>query len=164
MFHNVKKISTKLLLSFLIVAIISSIPGIISAVLLKKTDTDYSNALVNNGFSQGEIGHFNTYLSKGGAVVRDIIVLTNASDIKASQQELQGLSEKLDAALIAVKETCQTSKEKELIAIMEAKLPAYREARDRVVALGLQNKNEEAMNLFHSEARPILNEITATAD
>ena len=164
MFKNMKKISSKLLVGFVLVTLIASVPGIMGAVLLNRTDTQYSVALVENGFSQGEIGRFNTYLNKGGAVVRDIVLLTEPADIKAAQQELEELVTKLNEAFVVVKETCQTPEEVKLVQIMDEKLPQYRTLRDQVVELGLQNRNDEALALFRNQARPVLNEIATAAD
>lgn len=161
---NNMKVQPRLILCFIIVVIMASISGIVGSILLVGTDTQYSNALVENGFSQGDIGRFNTYLNKGGAVVRDIIMLTEKADIEASQKELGELATKTNDALTKVKENCQTSEDLAYISEIEKNLPLYREKRDAVVALGLQNKNEEALALFHKEARPILNSIMESTD
>lgn len=162
-FNNMK-VQPKLIFSFVLVVIMASISGIIGTGLLMKTDRDYSKALVENGFSQGEIGSFNTYLNKGGAVVRDIIQLTEEEDIQHSRDELQQISTTVSETLEKIKVNCQTEKEKEYIAVIEEKLPKYREMRDKVVELGLKNMNAEALELFHAEARPILNEIMKAAE
>lgn len=161
---NNMNVKPRLILCFVIVVIMASISGIVGTILLMSTDTNYSKALVENGFSQGDIGTFNTCLNKGGAVVRDIINLTEKSDVEASQKELAQVQEKLNASFVKIKENCKSDKELEYIKIMDEKIPKYRELRDQVVELGLQNKNEEALALFHSDARPILNEIMAAAE
>lgn len=161
---NNMKVQPRLVLCFLIVVMMASISGILGTVLLITTDSNYSKALVQNGFSQGEIGTFNTYLNKGAAVVRDIIMLTDAADIKESQDELSTIQDKTSEALAALKLNCTTDKELEYIAVIDKKLPEYRQLREQVVALGLQNKNEEALEMFRDVAQPVLNEIMAAAE
>lgn len=160
---NNMKIQPRLIVCFVIVVIMASISGIVGTVLLMVTDGNYSTALVANGFSQGEIGSFNTYLNKGGAVVRDIIMLTDEADIADSRAELEEIQTTTSQALADMKLNCTTKEELTYIAIIEEKLPQYRTVRDQVVDLGLQNHNEEALNLFRSTARPILNEVMSAA-
>lgn len=163
MFRNLK-IAPKLILCFIISVLISSLSGAIGIALLINSDNDYSTALIQNGFSQGEIGTFNTYLNKGAAVVRDIVLLTEPSDIQESQTELEEIKIKTDSALEQLKVNCQTEEELKYIAIIDQKLPQYRTLREQVVSLGLQNRNDEALALFRTEARPILNEVMQAAE
>lgn len=163
MFKNLK-IAPKLIASFIIVVLIASISGVAGTFFLLQSDKDYSNALVENGFSQGEIGTFNTYLNKGAAVVRDIVMLTNEADIKASQDELSQIQEKTSQALEALKLNCTTEEELKYIAIIDQKLPEYRKLRDQVTELGLVNRNEEALALFRTQAQPVLNEVMTAAE
>lgn len=161
---NNMKIKPRLILCFVIVVIIASLSGLLGTILLLKTDGDYSKALVETGFSQGDIGSFNTYLNKGGAVVRDIIMMTDPNLIEKSKEELDQIQTKTNEELEALKVNCTTEQELALIAILDDKLPAYRTVRDQVIDLGLQNKNVEAMDLFHTTARPILNEVMVAAE
>lgn len=160
---NNMKVQKRLMLCFVIVVLFSSISGILGTILLIRTDTNYSKALVENGFSQGEIGEFNTYLNKGSAVVRDIIILTDEAEIAESQAEMKEIQELTTQALTALKENCTTKDELAYISIIDEKLPKYRELREQVTELGLQNKNEEALELFRDSARPILTEIMTAA-
>ncbi|MEG1126120.1 MAG: MCP four helix bundle domain-containing protein, partial [Oscillospiraceae bacterium] len=82
------KIAKKLIISFVLVVLISSIASVVGIVVLSKTDNDYSTALVNNGFVQGDIGDFNTYLQQGSAMVRDIIMLESPAEIKDAEAKL----------------------------------------------------------------------------
>lgn len=160
---NNMKVKPRLILCFAMVVLLASISGITGAVLLVNTDNNYSRALVENGFSQGKIGTFNTYLNKGSAVIRDIILMTEQEDIEASQQELVSIEEKTEKALEDMKENCKTEEEQKYLAIVNEKYPEYLKKSEEVVALGMDNHNEEALELFHSEARPILNEAMTAA-
>lgn len=155
------KIGKRLVTAFIIVSLIVSIAGAVGLGLLIKLDKDYGTALVENGFVQGDIGEFNTYLNKGGAVVRDIIILTDAEDIKASQNELEDIKAKTLSALDRATLKCQSPEEIALIERLNDALASYQPLRDKAVALGLDNQNEEALRVFHEEARPFLNESLA---
>lgn len=161
---NNMKIQKRLVLCFVLVVVLASLSGILGSILLIRSDLNYSEALVVNGFAQGDIGTFNTYLNKGGAVVRDIIMLTDADDLKGAQGELEQIQSSLNDAFQAMKSSCQSKEELVYINLIEEKLPQYRELRDKVIDLGLANKNEEALTMFREEARPILNEMMNAAD
>lgn len=158
------KIAPKLIVFFVIIVVISSISGIVGTVLLMKTDSNYSKALVENGFSQGQIGSFNTYLNKGGAVVRDIIFLSDDAEVEQANAELETIKEKTNTLLAVVKDTCDTDEELRLFAIIDKKLPEYIVARDKVVQLGMEDRNEEALTEFRKSARPLLNEVMVAAE
>lgn len=161
---NNMKIQKRLILCFVLVVVLASLSGVLGSILLIRSDLNYSEALVVNGFAQGDIGTFNTYLNKGGAVVRDIIMLTDADDLKGAQEELEQIQTNTNSAYEAMKNSCQSAEESEYIKLIEEKLPQYRELRDKVIDLGLANKNEEALTMFREEARPILNDMMNAAD
>lgn len=150
------KIGLKLILSFLAVVILASISGVVGLVVMQTADRNYSEALLVNGFSQGDIGRFNTYLNEGSALVRDMIFLDDEEELKSVKQELDQLKADTDVALVAVKKYCTTEDEVKQIAIIDKNLPEYRRVRDEVVELGLAMKNDEALDLFRSEGKPYL--------
>ncbi|MEG0272952.1 MAG: methyl-accepting chemotaxis protein [Hydrogenoanaerobacterium sp.] len=155
MFKNMK-IAKRLIIAFVAVVIVSSIAGLVGLVLLNTVDTQYSNALVKNGFVQGDIGNYNAYLNKGGAMVRDIIILTDAEEIKAAQAELEIAKTLTLESLEKAREKAQSPDERTLFAKIDEAMPKYIAARDKAVSLGLQNKNDEALTVFRQEARPYL--------
>ncbi|MEG0017577.1 MAG: MCP four helix bundle domain-containing protein, partial [Hydrogenoanaerobacterium sp.] len=155
MFKNMK-IAKRLIIAFVAVVIVSSIAGVVGLVLLNTVDTEYSNALITNGFVQGDIGNYNAYLNKGGAMVRDIIILTDAEEIKAAQAELETAKTLTLEALEKTRKNSQSPEELTLLAKIDEAMPKYIAARDKAVSLGLQNKNDEALTIFRQEALPYL--------
>ena len=163
MFKNMK-IAKKLIICFAIAVLCASISGLLGMAMQFRTDRSYSKALIDSGFIQGDIGTLNTYLNKGAAIVRDIIMLTEEADIKSAQEELSQYQDKTTQALEKVKAGCTTEEDLKYINLMEQRLPEYRTYRDQVTELGLQNKNAEALELFRTKARPVLNEIMSAAE
>ncbi|MEG0565264.1 MAG: MCP four helix bundle domain-containing protein, partial [Hungatella sp.] len=163
MFKNMK-IAKKLISSFIAVVIISSIASVTGLILLRTLDKGYGHALINNGFVQGDIGNYNAYLNQGAAMVRDVIMLTDEADIKSAQADLEIAKAMTLKALAATKERCQTPEELVILAKIDAAAPKYQEARDRAVALGLANKNDEALRVFREEARPYLLQCTGAGE
>lgn len=69
------KVGDKLRFCLTLVVLVASISGILGLIFLLVNNIQYSNALINNGFSQGEIGIFSTYLNKEPSIVREMILL-----------------------------------------------------------------------------------------
>ncbi|MEG1801289.1 MAG: methyl-accepting chemotaxis protein, partial [Oscillospiraceae bacterium] len=155
MFKNMK-IAKKLILSFMVVALTASIAGGVGLALLFQVDTEYSKAFVTNGFVLGDIGNYNSHLAHGGAKVRDIIMLTDPAKIKEAQADMAESSKLALESLEKAKVNCTTPEELAIIARIDAAEPKYQLGRDKAVALGLQNLNDEALSVFLTEANPYL--------
>ena len=56
---NIKK---RLIISFLFTVFLASIASILALVMIIRVDARYSKALNLNGFIQGDLGEYNTYL------------------------------------------------------------------------------------------------------
>lgn len=72
-FFSNLKMTPKLIAAFVVVVIVSSISGIIGMVMLKNVDSQYSKALVENGFVQGDIGRFESMLYKATKQLQEIL-------------------------------------------------------------------------------------------
>lgn len=157
------KVEKKLKRCFRNVVLMASLSGVIAVIVLLYTSFAYSNALVNNGFSQGDIGAFNTSLNQGAAMIRDFILIESNEQLEELRAEFDAKTEEVDAALQKIKETCNTEKEKEIIAEIEEKLPLYRDVRLEVIQAGLANKNKEAWQKLDNDALPVMEQISAKA-
>lgn len=158
---NVKK---KLIVTFCAVTILASISGILGAILLVNTDAKYSNALVENGFSQGKIGTFNTYLNKNSALLRDVIFLNEESEVEEAEKEMAETLERTKIALEEVKEHCKTEEELGYIATIEENMPKYESAMEEVVKLGLDLKNDEALQSYRQNGKQYLDAAMSAAE
>lgn len=150
------RIGKRLTISFIIIALLASVSGLVGLAVSIKLNADYSQALVENGFVQGDLGKFNTSLNKGSALIRDMIFLTDQDELDRTEQELQVALNNVNQALADFRVNCQTQAELDQIAIIDKNLPLYQEKRQVVIDLGLQNQNDEALAVFQNEARPYL--------
>lgn len=154
------KVEKKLKYCFTLVVIVSSISGILGILILFYTNSRHSSALVNNGFSQGEIGEFAMYLNKEPVMIREMILLEDDADIAAAITELAELQQKTDAAYEKMKEHCTTKAELEYINQIDEIMPAFREAFGRTQELAVSNQNEAALQLLLTETKPLLRSLT----
>ena len=81
-------IKQKLTNSFLKSISIANVAAIISIIFLLILDSRYGTALELNGFIQGDIGEYNTFLQEGGAYARDLVFATDETIISESKKAL----------------------------------------------------------------------------
>lgn len=154
------RVQKKLTCCFTIVVMIASVSGVLGLLMLLRSDISYRNVLVQNGFSQGEIGIFSTYLNKEPSIIREMILLHDQAEMDESNQELDETREVTDAAYETMIQHCNTEKEKEYIEIIANTLPEYRDIFEEVRALALANKDEEALEMLVNEGKPTLKTLT----
>lgn len=154
------KVEKKLKTCFTFTVIIASIAAVLGLIILLYTNITYNHALINSGFSQGEIGIFSTYLSKEPIIVRELILLEDEAEMKESEDELSDTKALTDKAYEDLKPHCQTKAELEYISEIDKLLPAYRALFDEVKVLAMNNQNEEAFDLLIQEAKPTYKELT----
>ena len=68
------KLKKKLIISFFLVAAITSISSILGAVISKDITTKYSAAMENYGFAQGDIGIALVYISEANTALSNAAV------------------------------------------------------------------------------------------
>ena len=142
------------------VVLVASISGILGLIFLLVNNIQYSNALVNNGFSQGEIGIFSTYLNKEPSIIRELILLEDDAEIQESIAELREVQEITNEAVVTMVQHCKTPAEQEYIQIISEVLPEYRTIFASVEELAAANQNEEALELLLTEGKPTLKKLT----
>ncbi len=153
------QVKDKLKRSFIMVVSIANIAAILAAVLMLIIDVRYSKALELNGFIQGDLGEYSAYLNRDGALSRDIIMLTDASELAEAQKDLQTADEKISYYFNEFEHKLETDEEKALTAIIKEKYPKYIEERDKAISAGMKNHNEAALQQFRDNAIPILREV-----
>lgn len=158
------RIGKRLIISFIIIVIIASISGLTGLILLSISNSGYSYALTNYGFSQGDVGLLLNELTKSQSTVRDIIFLTNKDDINNAQTKLKEIEITTNDYLEKVKNTLTSPNEITNYDIITNQLQTYRTLRDDAIKLGLQNLNEQAISKFMTEAEPALNKAIKAAE
>ncbi len=130
------RLGKKILISFLLVAILGSISGIVAVASLKSVDGNYSDALENFGFAQGDIGEAMLQLSNYQLAVRDIIGFTNSKNISAAMTEMSDSLSAYNEALKAVEESLTSDEARSMYNQIGADLDGFIAKADEVVGLG----------------------------
>ena len=149
------KIGRKLIITFLFVAIISSIGGIIGLFIMKNMNSSYNLALKNYGFAQGDIGLYNTEFNNIRVTMRNLIIENDPQKIQANSDALTKSYGKMDTYFANIKKGIVTGKEREYYNDIKDNRVKYRAVADQVVTLAKQNKDDEAYALLTTQATPI---------
>ena len=158
------KVEAKLRYCFTLVLLLASISGVLGIIIVLYSNIQYSNALVNNGFSQGEIGTFNTCVNKEPTLIRELMLITDEEQLQSIDNELTEAMANTDAAYEKVKKHCDTADELKCLAEIDELLPAYREIFGRARTFALNNQNDDALNILVTEGKPKLQELAASVN
>jgi len=160
-FKNMK-LSKKMVISFLVVAILGSISGIVSVECMKSIDVQYSDALENYGFAQGDIGKEMLRLSKYQLAVRDIIGFTDAKNISSAQSTLQTAKSDYESSIEDVEKTLTTDEARSIFNEVESDYKAYIAKSEEIIAIGNTTEaaaSARAQGLAASQLDPLYSEV-----
>jgi methyl-accepting chemotaxis protein len=158
------KIGKKLILTFILVAVISSIGGILGLIKIADINTSYSHALDKYGFSQGDIGHFNTEFNNSCSIISDIIKSNDAQKRDSYSTKLATSNSKIDAYFKNMKEGMVTTQELGYYNDIKDSLAKFATVRDQVTTLASQGKSAEAQKLLSEQLTPISDKIRTSTD
>lgn len=155
------KVEKKLKFCFTLVVVLASFSGVLGLFFLFYNNVQFNSALVNNGFSQGEIGTFSAYLGKEPTTVREIIIFNDVESMQSAIKELESQKALTDGAYATMKEHCTTEEEVAYLNNIENYLSQYRNTYDQVVNYALNGQDDEAYNMLVEQGKPILTQLNA---
>lgn len=141
-------IRKRLFTSFITILIISNFASILGLIFLQKTSSDYSNALSNYGFAQGEIGKFGMEVENINAVVRDILTVEDSNEQAVAKKKLEKSFNVIDETLPLLESNCISEEEIEYLNKIKESVEKYKTVVNEVTSLSEQGKKEDAINVF----------------
>ena len=157
-------VSKRMRISFAVVTVLSTIGAIIAMIMLWRIDVSYTRAMENNGFIQGDIGHYTTYLNEERVLIRDIVTLVDQDVVAQKKEKLAEADEKITTYFQAMYEKIQTEEEMAIVQSMITDLKAYHELRKEVIALDEAGNTLDAYVLLQNEAAPLAEKIVSQAE
>jgi methyl-accepting chemotaxis protein len=158
------KIGKKLILTFILVTIISSIGGILGLRVMTNMNATYNKALIDYGFSQGDIGLFNTEFNNSNAIIRDIVFTTDPQVTKAGLTQLAASDAKINTYFANMKRGMITKEELSYYNDIKANMDKFALIRVQVVAYASSNYNSAAQKLLAESGEPLSNKIMASTN
>ncbi|EFG88716.1 HAMP domain-containing methyl-accepting chemotaxis protein [Clostridium carboxidivorans] len=153
-YYNMK-ISSKLILGFITVAILAGFIGVIGIFSIQSTQKTSQHIMTNYGNSQGQLGFIVEAFQQSRAAVRDLIIETDPNNYKTYQDTLSNNDVTISKNLTEFKKTVQNQTELEDYNKLEKAINDYKAVRDKVASLAIENKKSEAYELLKKSAVPI---------
>ena len=152
-------IHKKLIFSFLTITIMAGISATLGMIFLYKTNKDYNRALNNYGFSQGDIGRIGMEVEYCNALVRDLIILTENSELDETNKKIEESMVKIYKIMPKVRNICINDEEIAIYEEMEQALDKFQNIINQVYTLKHNGQAEEALTLFRGQGNSDINEI-----
>jgi len=149
-FYNMK-IATKLIISFVIVAIISGVVGVVGIINIKSIDADDTYLYENVTVPIENMTTISTAFERVRIGTRDIVIANTPEEIDAQEQAIASRRAEVDAAS---KEFESRIKSDEMRAAYNTFLEtrkAYSPFLEQVIQLSKENRDAEASALLYSE-------------
>lgn len=153
MLNNIK-IGKRLYISFLIVLILSSLAGIVGAVLLKSSDTEYSEALEKYGFSQGDIAMLMQHVTEVKALMADTTSMTTEEEWATVSANMQETTQVLQESLTTVEGKLDTDQNREIIKKVKEIYQSFLTMFEEMKALQLAGQTENGQALYTNQIVP----------
>jgi methyl-accepting chemotaxis protein len=155
-FYNLK-IGTKLIISFIVVALIAGLVGLIGVINMQKLDNDYSDLLKNSGMPLADIGSAGMYFQRIRVNMKDIVLDDNDSYKQDSIDKINKYDRKIETELAVFEKSIKTDKVRTEFMKLKDLLAQYNEDRVRAIQLAKSGKYAEAQALMRGR---MLNEGT----
>lgn len=156
------KIGKKLFITYILIAVISSVSGIIGLGAMNNISTQYSSALSQYGFSQGNIGLFSAEFNHSCAIIRDTISLTNLMEMEASASEFARSNVNINSYLSKMEKDMVTDREKKLYQSIKADAGSFQKLSKDIIEQSEQGNKSEAKKILDDQCTPLANDITAS--
>ena len=152
------KIEKRLSKSFTLVSLIASIAAVIGLIALIITTTQYSNALKNYGFTQGDIGKALVTFADTRAATRGIIAYQRKDLIDSTKTIHDAKKQKFLDYMTTVEKAMTSDEEKAAYQEAETQLEKYWTLEDKVIKAGSTVDAESSIEAQRTESGD-LNEL-----
>lgn len=149
-FRNLR-IGTKLVASFVVVALITGALGVYGLLSMKNVDRDYTFLWENYGIGVGDLGKVGINFHNGRALTFRLLNMEDQAEKRSVLNDLQKLDVRTDQILTEFGATIQTEEMTRKFEALRSSISEYIALRDRVADLSIGGQNEEAQALLMSE-------------
>jgi Methyl-accepting chemotaxis protein len=156
------KIGKKLIVTFILVALISSIGSVVGFFMLQNMDSGYGNALIKYGFAQGDVGRLSAEFNNSRSILQEMIIAADQQTIQSAVVNLDKSGAAIDQDLVEVQKTLVGLTETGHYNMIQENLEAYKDLKSRVVELASGNNDEQANRLLVTEGAPIFDNLTTS--
>ena len=140
-----KRLEKRISSAILMIALLVSMSGIIGGIAMGVMSNRYNYALVNYGFSQGDIGKMMIAFADTRSNLRAVIGYQDSALVQDCYDEYQQKKEACQEYADTVKKTLVSKAEKEKFAEIESEIDDYWMLADKVITTGKTTDIEKSM-------------------
>lgn len=156
---NNLKTSTKLIGSFLIIAIIAAIVGGAGIYYIQQINTADTYLYENYAVPLGQLVHLTEAFQRTRVNLRDLILAKDDAETQKYADTVQQLSEEIDQISSEYEALIQTDAMRELYDAYSKSYQEFLPYRDKIVSLALAGKKEEALSYLRGDAFAIAKQV-----
>ncbi|NLM12472.1 MAG: HAMP domain-containing protein [Epulopiscium sp.] len=162
-FNNMK-ISAKLTISFIIVAIIAGIVGVVGIVNIKEIDHNDQILYENMTVPLSEVGQIATSFHRMRVNAGNMILATDVDEINSYYERALMFRSEIDTLIVSFEKTIIDDRTREIYNNLMTNLATFNTALDKHVVLCRDNRDEEASTFLKDELRPVIDAIQDDLD
>ncbi len=156
------KIRKKLFVTYILIAVIAALSGLVGLNVMTSTSTQYAQALEHYGFAQGDIGLFSTEFNHNFAILRNTASTTNPADVQSSLSENARSNVNLNNYLARMEKNMVTDREKNQYTSIKKILTEYQKLTSQVSDLVQKGDSQKAKELIENRCSPLADQITTS--
>lgn len=145
------KIAVKLLISFVVLALIAGIVGLVGVINIRTIDSKYSSLFEDFGVALGDVGDVSAYLQQIRVKLRDVIIAKDMSEKNTYVQDIRNLDQKIKDSMTKFKNSLKTSQGQQLFDELQEGFDAFDPIRDKIISLALAGQEEQAISVVRNE-------------
>ncbi len=149
-FYNMK-IGKKLIVSFILVALLAGIVGVIGINSLRSVDKKYTDLYDNFGVAVGDLGKVGMNFHNMRSVIRDVLLSNDRSEQEASQEKFGGFDAAINEALVDFEKTIQSDEARQDFNSLKENYQKYIPIRDKAISMAIAGNVDEAKALLDGE-------------
>lgn len=160
-FYNLR-ISTKLLISYVLVALIAGIIGLIGITKINVMKHDATDMYEHNTNPLGTFGEVATAFQKARVNLRGMMLDENPDRMKANAASIKKLYGEIDENLAEFEKTLETEAGKQEFQALKASISQYQPVRDQMIDTALAGNKDEALSQMRGEGLSFEKKIDAS--
>ncbi len=161
------KLKKKLIISFFLIAAITSISSVLGAVIAKDITTKYSAAMENYGFAQGDIGMALVNISEANTALSNAAALLDANSRQEQISAYNECMKTVDTYIPAIQASLSTDEGKAMFSNTDTKFKAYTAQAQTIInkinAITTEEERNALMYEIENSLLPAYQDFSASA-
>ncbi|MDG5852669.1 methyl-accepting chemotaxis protein [Clostridium beijerinckii] len=146
------KVGTKLIIGFIVVALLAGIVGVIGITKIKKVDQNYTSLYLDYGVSIADIANVSISFQRLKINLNNITMYRDGRDMSDYVNRIKNYDAKIQESLKKFEESIQGEEAKTEFYNLNEMLGKYDGIKDKIIDLSLSGKKDEALDLMGQDS------------